>query len=78
MADQLSKAEIGKDAVESTLDAAADTVSKVASIVVGAVRDVTRALGEFGSEVFEIRDAARQAGDNQAESDVDLPVDDEL
>ena len=63
MSDQISKAEIGKDAVESTLDAAADTVSKVTSIIVGAVRDVTRVLGDFGTELFEIRDAAKKAAD---------------
>lgn len=61
MSDQLSKAEIGKDAVESTLDAAADTVAKVTTIVTRAVRDVAKALGDFGTEVFEIRDAAKKA-----------------
>ncbi|HET7688976.1 MAG TPA: hypothetical protein VFK41_01245 [Nocardioidaceae bacterium] len=63
MNDRLSKAEIGKDAVEGTLDAAAETVAKVTSIVTHAVRDVARALGEFGTELFEIRDAARKASD---------------
>lgn len=67
MNDQLSKVEIGKDAVESTLDAAADTVAKVTSIVTHAVRDVARALGEFGTEVFEIRDAARKASDTETD-----------
>ena len=64
---QLSKAEIGKDAVESTLDAAADTVAKVTSIVTHAVRDVAKVLGEFGTEVFEIRDAARKASDSDTD-----------
>lgn len=63
MNDQWSKAEIGKDAVESTLDAAAETVAKVTSIVTHAVRDVAKALGDFGTEVFEIREAARKASD---------------
>ena len=63
MSDELSKAEIGKDAVESTLDAAAETVGKVTTIVIGAVRDVAKALGDFGTEVFEIREAARKASD---------------
>jgi hypothetical protein len=30
-------------------------------IVVGAVRDVTRELGDWATDVFEIRDAARRA-----------------
>ena len=63
MNEKLSKTEIGKDAVESTLDAAAETVSKVTSIVTHAVRDVAKTLGEFGTEVFEIRDAAKKASD---------------
>jgi hypothetical protein len=63
MSEQLSKTEIGKDAVESTLDAAADTVAKVTTIVTHAVRDVARALGDFGTEIFEIRDAAKKASD---------------
>jgi hypothetical protein len=62
MDDQISKAEIGKDAVQSTLDAAADTVGTVTNIVIGAVRDVAKALGDLGTEVFEIRDAAKKAG----------------
>ena len=63
MSDELSKAEIGKDAVESTLDAAAETVGKVTTIITGAVRDVAKALGDFGTEVFEIREAGRKASD---------------
>lgn len=63
MSDELSKSEIAKDAFESTLDAAADTVGKVTTIVTGAVRDVAKALGEFGTEVFEIREASRRASD---------------
>ena len=62
MNDHLSRAEIGKDAVQHTVEAAATMVGQVASIMVGAVRDVAQALGGFASEVFEIRDAARKAG----------------
>lgn len=61
MNDRLSKAEITKDAVQHTVEAGADTVAQVASIVTSAVRDVARAVGGFATEVFEIRDAARRA-----------------
>lgn len=64
MGDQISKAEIGKDAVQGTLEAAAETVGTVTHIVVGAVRQVAKALGDFGTEVFEIREAAKKAGRN--------------
>ncbi|GAB3266469.1 hypothetical protein GCM10027425_32880 [Alteromonas gracilis] len=61
MKDRLSKGEIRKDAVQDTVEAAAATVGAVATIVTGAVRDVARAIGGFGTEVFEIRDSARRA-----------------
>jgi hypothetical protein len=63
MNDQISKTEIGKDAVQSTLEAAAETVSAVTTIITHAVRDVAKALGDFGTELFEIRDAAKKAND---------------
>ena len=61
MADQLSRTEITKDAVQHTVEAGAETVASVAMIVTGAVRDITHALGGFATEGFEIRDAARRA-----------------
>ena len=59
--DRLSKAEIGKDAVQSTAEAAANTVGEVATIITSAVKDVATAIGGFATEVFEIRDSARKA-----------------
>ncbi len=61
MKDHLSRSEIGKDAVQDTVVAAATTVGQVATIVTGAVRDVASALGGFATEVFEIRDSVRRA-----------------
>ena len=61
--DNLSKAEIGKDTIQATAEAAASTVGEVAQIVTTAVRDVATALGGFATEVFEIRDSARKATD---------------
>lgn len=68
MKDHLSKAEIRKDAVQGTVEAAASTVGQVTSIITGAVRDVASAVGGFATEVFEIRDSARRAS---AEHDQD-------
>ena len=65
---ELSKAEIGKDAIQSTAEAAATTVGEVATIITGAVKDVATAIGTFATEVFEIREATRKA---QAEHDDD-------
>lgn len=61
MSDHLSKGEIRKDAVQSTVEAAATTVGSVTTIITGAVRDVARVVGGFGTDLFEIRDAARRA-----------------
>jgi hypothetical protein len=57
----LSRAEIGKDAIQSTAEAAATTVGEVATIITGAVKDVATAIGGFATEVFEIREASRKA-----------------
>lgn len=63
MDEHIGKAEIRKDAVQSTVEAAAATVGQVASIVTGAVKDIAGALGGLATEVFEIRDAARRASE---------------
>ncbi len=59
--ERLSDAEIGKDTIQATVEAAAGTVGQVATIITSAVRDVATAIGGFATEVFEIRDAARKA-----------------
>ena len=61
MKDHLSSTEIGKDAVQSAVEAAATTVGQVTSIIALAVKDVAGAMGGFATEVFEIRDSARKA-----------------
>lgn len=66
MKDELTRAEIRKDAVQGTVEAAASAVGQVATIVTGAVRDVAGAVGGFATEVFEIRDAARRAAAEHA------------
>jgi hypothetical protein len=68
MDDHLSRAEIGKDAVQSTVEAAATTVGQVTTILAGAVRDVAGALGGFATELFEIRDSARRAAAEHPEA----------
>jgi ABC-type transporter Mla subunit MlaD len=62
--DGLSDAEIGKDAIQSTVEAAATAVGEVATILTAAVRDVATAIGGFATEMFEIREATRRAQDS--------------
>lgn len=73
MSDHLSKGEIGKDAVQSTVEAAASTVGDVAKIITKAVQDVAGAVGGFASEVYEIRDASRKAAEEHGETQADDP-----
>lgn len=73
MSDHLSKSEIGKDAVQSTVEAAAATVGDVAKIITKAVQEVVSAVGGFASEVYEIRDASRKAADEHVASPTDEP-----
>ena len=68
MSDHLSKGEIGKDAVQSTVEAAASTVGDVAKIITKAVQDVAGAVGGFASEVYEIRDASRKAAEEHGDA----------
>jgi hypothetical protein len=67
MSDHLSKSEIGKDAVQATVEAAAHTVGQVASIITRAVQDVAAAIGSFATEVYEIQDASRKAAEEHRE-----------
>ena len=62
--DNLSKAEIRKDAVQDTVEAAATAVGTVTTIITSAVRDVARVVGGLATEVFEIRESARRAAED--------------
>ena len=74
MRERLSKTEITKDAVQHTVEAGAETVAAVATILTGAVREVAHALGSFATEVFEIREAARRARAEHGDAEQgDLP-----
>lgn len=59
--DQLSRAEIAKDAVQAGAQAGAHAVGEVAGIITRAVGDVAAAVGGLATELFEIRDASRRA-----------------
>ncbi len=63
MKEHLSRAEIAKDALQHTVEAGAEAAASVSGIVITAVRDVAHTMGGFATEVFEIRDAARRASE---------------
>ena len=57
----LSRFEIAKDTVQEFTESAATHVGRIATILTGAVRDITSEVGEWASDVFELRDAAEKA-----------------
>jgi hypothetical protein len=61
MREHLSRGEIRKDSLQHTVEAGAEAVASVTTILATAVRDVARAVGGFATEVFEIREASRRA-----------------
>ena len=61
MREHLSKGEIRKDALQHTVEAGAETVASVTTILTTAVRDLAQAVGGFATEIFEIREASRRA-----------------
>lgn len=62
--DHISKAEIRKDALQDTVEAAATAVGSVTTIVTTAVRDIARTVGGFATDMFEIRESARRAAED--------------
>lgn len=62
----LTPAEVTKDTAQSVTVAAATMVGEVSTIVTGAVRAVANSVGNFATEVFEIRESARRANADQS------------
>jgi hypothetical protein len=57
----LGDLEIAKDTVQDAVETGFDHVGKIASIIARAGRDVTRELGDWATDAFEMGDAARRA-----------------
>jgi hypothetical protein len=64
----LGRLEIGKDTLQVLTESAASHVGRIATIVTGALREVTHELGEWVSDAFEMRDAAGRAQGDSADS----------
>ena len=70
MDERLSKTEIGKDALQETVESVASAVGDVASIITTAVKDVAGAIGGVATDLFEIRDGVRRASE-RADAEVE-------
>jgi len=57
----LEKIETRKDTLQVAIESGAAHVGQIMGIVAGAVRDVTRELGEWATDIFEMREAAKRA-----------------
>ena len=58
---RLERLETRKDTPQIAIESGATHVGQIMGIVAGAVRDVTRELGDWATDVFEMREAARRA-----------------
>lgn len=61
MSEAPGRLETRKDTVQVVIESGATHVGSIAGIVARAVRDVTREVGDWATDVFEMRDAARRA-----------------
>ncbi|MGH3437971.1 MAG: hypothetical protein ACRDRN_16085 [Sciscionella sp.] len=57
----LDNVESGKDMVQELTQSAATHVGRIASILTGAVREVTTEVGEWCTDLFEMREAAKRS-----------------
>ncbi|HEV2997480.1 MAG TPA: hypothetical protein VGX16_00110 [Solirubrobacteraceae bacterium] len=75
MKEKLDRLETRKDTIQVAVESGATHVSSIVGVLAGAVRDVTREIGDWATDLFEIRDAARRArGESEAdESEADSP-----
>ena len=57
----VSEAESAKDTLQVVTESAADHIGKIATIITGAVRDIAKELGDWASDVIEMREASQRA-----------------
>jgi hypothetical protein len=57
----LDDIETRKDTIQVAVESAFHHAGKIAGIVTGAGREITRELGDWAGDVFEMREAARRA-----------------
>jgi hypothetical protein len=57
----VSEAESAKDTLQVVTESAAEHVGKIATIITGAIRDIAKELGDWMSDVVEMREASQRA-----------------
>jgi hypothetical protein len=70
----VGKWERRKDTAQVTVESGATHIGHIMMIIAGAVRDVTREIGEWATDVFEIHEAARTAKASEPARPDDAPA----
>jgi hypothetical protein len=58
----LSRREIAKDVLQQSTEAAIASAGHVVAILFESARKITTEVGAFGTEIFEIAESSRRAG----------------
>jgi hypothetical protein len=66
----LDELETRKDTAQVVVESGFHHVGRIISIIVDAGRDVTRELGDWATDAFEMRDASRRAKADRAARDL--------
>jgi hypothetical protein len=66
----LDDLETRKDTAQEIVETGLGHVGRIMGIIVGAAQDVTRELGDWATDIFEMRDAGRRARADRRERDV--------
>lgn len=67
----LTRREIVKDVVQQSAEAAISTGAQIAAILFDSARRITTEIGSLGTEIFEIREASKRAGEDAEEANPD-------
>lgn len=60
----LSRREITKDVLQQSAEAAIASAGHVVAILFESARKITTEIGAFGTEIFEITEASKRAGED--------------
>ena len=63
----VSEAESTKDTLQVMTESAAEHVGKIATIITAAVQDIAKELGDWVSDVIEMREASQKAREDTAD-----------
>lgn len=69
----LDRREIAKDVVQQSAEAAIASAGHVVAILFETARKITAEVGAFGTEIFEIAEARRRAGEDASDASGSKP-----